>query len=334
MSKTKIVTFVLLIAMLVVAAVPARSALAASGSATIGSGTITGIAIETDPVTLTSTVVVSLLDSDGLSQTVRVSLETAVTLALITPNALMVGQSVTIVDEADPLIITTGVIDALAFATTGTPPVTTVTVTLTDAGSVQHILTINLEHAITLGLVATNAALIGTAIVIDPIVIVESGTYGKIVTKLGTFFGSLGVDFATIQAYQTGGAGYGVITQALWMTYLLGGDAAMFDQIMAAKFSGDFSAIVLPDGSTATSWGSLRKAVLTSGKFNLGQIMSGKAAAITTATTTATTTTTSKGNGNGKSNDTVTTTGNGNSNGNGNGNSGGNGKGNGNGKKP
>lgn len=328
MTKTKIVTFLLLAAMLVVAAVPGRSALAASGSATIGSGTITGITIETDPVTLVSTVVVSLLDSDGMAQTVRVSLETAVSLTLILPNALMVGQSVTIVDEVDPTIITTGTINTLTFFTDPVTLITTMTVNLTDAGSVTKDVSISLEHAISLGLVATNEALIGTDIVIDPTVILESATFGKIVTKLGTFFGSLGVDFASIQAYKDAGTGYGVIAQALWMTYALGGDAATFDLIMAAKASGDFSGIVLPDGSAATSWGSLRKALITNGKFNLGQIMSGKADPLVTTTTTTTSTTNSNGNGKGKGSNSETTTGNGNSGGQGKGN------GNGNGKKP
>lgn len=331
MSKTKIVTFLLLIAMLVVAAVPASNALAATGSATIGSGTITAITIETDPVTLTSSVVVSLLDSDGLAQTVRVSLETAVTLALITPNSLMLLQPVTIVNEIDPTIIITGTINTLTFVTDPITLITTMTVNLTDVTTIPQDVSISLEYAITLGLVATNDALIGTAIVIDPTVILESGTYGLIVSKLGTFFGSLGVDFAAIQAYKDAGTGYGVITQALWMTYQLGGDAATFDQIMAAKISGDFSGIVLPEGQVVTSWGALRKVLITSGKFNLGQIMSGKADPLVTTTTT-TTTTTSKSNGNGKSNGNVTTTENSNSNGKS--NSGGGGKDNNNGKKP
>ena len=318
MKRIRIFSIFVLVAMLVVAAVPARNVLAASGTATLGSGTITGIKIVTDPVTHISTVVVSLVGSDGMGQSVRVSLETAVTLNLIVPDALMIGKPVTIVDKIDPTIITTGTINILTFATDPVTLVTSLTVNLTDATLVVKDISVDLETAIQLVLVAPNATLISTAITVDPTLILSSSTFGNIVTKLGNFFGSFGIDFATIQAYIDSGNGYGVVTQALWMTSLLGGNTATFDQIMAAKASGDFSSIVLPDGSSVKNWGSLRKAVITSGKYNLGQIMSGKATPPTTTTTTTTTTTkTTHGNGHGSSNSNTHSGGNGNSSGHG-----------------
>ena len=317
MKRIRIFSIFVLVAMLVVAAVPARNVLAASGTATLGSGTITGIKIVTDPVTHISTVVVSLVGSDGMGQSVRVSLETAVTLNLIVPDALMIGKPVTIVDKIDPTIITTGTINILTFATDPVTLVTSLTVNLTDATLVVMDISVDLETAIQLVLVAPNATLISTAITVDPTLILSSGTFGNIVTKLGNFFGSFGIDFATIQAYIDSGNGYGVVTQALWMTSLLGGNTATFDQIMAAKASGDFSSIVLPDGSSVKNWGSLRKAVITSGKYNLGQIMSGKATPPTTTTTTTTTTSNSHGNGQGSSNGNTHSGGNGNSSGHG-----------------
>lgn len=106
---------------------------------------------------------------------------------------------------------------------------------------------------------------------------VSKPTDQTVLNKLNTFFEPLGITETAIQDYHDGGAGYGVIAQALWMTALLGGDATLFDQLMAAKLSGDFSGIVLPDGTIVTNWGALRKDLLTGGKYNLGQIMSGKA---------------------------------------------------------
>jgi len=114
------------------------------------------------------------------------------------------------------------------------------------------------------------------------------------------------------------------------MAYLLGGDAATLDEILAAKASGDFSAIVLPDGSTAANWGQLRKAVLTDPKQNVGQIISGKAEPLPaptevaptdvpteTATEVTTTGSTQSVNGNGNANSNSTDkSNNGNANGN------------------
>lgn len=312
MSKIKVITIVLLIAML--AALPAGKALAASGSdTTIGTGTIVSIVIDTDPVTAISTVVVTLQDSGGIAQTVRLSLEDAISLGLVIPNELMVGEDVTIVDKTDATsIIASGVVNSLIFVTDPITGITTLTVNLTDASDVTSDFILDLETDVFNELVATNEDLINTEIVVDPTLIIDSSTFGKVISKLGAFFASnLGVDLATLQAYQAEGYGYGVITQASWMAYLLGGDADTLAQILAAKSSGDYSGIVLADESTATNWGQLRQAVLTDGKQNMGQIISGKTTlptltpepvAVETPTTTVTTTTTKTNNGNGNGN--------------------------------
>jgi hypothetical protein len=307
MSKIKVITIVLLIAMLV--ALPAGKALAASGSdTTIGTGSIVSIKIETDLSTLTSTVVVTLLDSAGLAQTMRVSLESAISLGLVIPNELMLAQDVSIVDKTDAtIIIASGVVNSLMFVTDPTTLVTTVSINLTTDPILltARDFIVDLDTAVFNEIVATNELLINTEIVVDPTLIIDSSTFGKVISKLGAFFASnLGVDFATLEAYQAEGYGYGVITQASWMAYLLGGDADTLAQILAAKSSGDYSGIVLADESTATNWGQLRQAVLTDGKQNMGQIISGKADPVTATTTitTTTTTTTKTNNDNGNSN--------------------------------
>ncbi|MFN2215945.1 MAG: hypothetical protein ACK2TS_03305, partial [Anaerolineales bacterium] len=139
----------------------------------------------------------------------------------------------------------------------------------------------DLEIAAQNSLIIVDETQIGNAVAFDPAIIEDSTEYGKVVSKVGSFFNAaLGTDYATLQAYQDDGFGYGEIVQASWMAYLLGGDASTLDEILAAKESGDFSSIVLPDGSTASNWGQLRKAVLTDPKQNVGQIISGKAEAL------------------------------------------------------
>lgn len=289
--KNKILSIALVLAML--AAVPVGMVHAANNSTTvIGTGTIVSIIIKTDAGV--STVHVGLVDSSGVGQEVTISLETAIAYNLIIPDPTMIGQEVTVTDMNTSTTVT-GIINTLTFVTNS--GVTTLTVNLTPNGGSPTDVVIDLETGIALKLIVPNIDMIGTDIVIDPNLILDSATFDKMVSKLGSFFtSSIGIDFATIQAYHDQGMGFGVIAQAAWMTFLLGGDATTFDMILAAKTSGDFSAIILPDGTVATNWGSLLKAVRTSGKQNLGQIISGHAG--NTATTTTTTTT----HGNGHSN--------------------------------
>jgi hypothetical protein len=187
-------------------------------------------------------------------------------------------------DEVQPI---TGTITAIEIQ--GDPAAATASVLLTlqgEDGTVQTV-TLTLEVALSLGLVTTlpdgsytvNESMIGTAITIDPSqVIVE--VEGKVPNAIAEFFASLfSTDASTIMAYHENGMGYGVIVQAGFMAYAMGGDGSTMDAILLAKQSGDFSTILLPDGSFAKNWGDLRKAVLTNGKSltNLGAIMSGHA---------------------------------------------------------
>jgi len=98
--------------------------------------------------------------------------------------------------------------------------------------------------------------------------------------SLAEFFTDLlGVDYDTIMEYHNEGAGFGTIAQALWMTNALEGDTDTFAAIIEAKMNNDFSAIVLPDGTTPKNWGQFRKAVMADrekSKENLGAIMSGR----------------------------------------------------------
>lgn len=290
MTRNKIFSFVLIFAMAAAlfAAIPASIAQAATG--TLGSGTILSISLVKNPKTSKATGLVTLLDEAGATQKISISLETAITMELVIPNAKMVGKDVVIKDPLNPkMVLTSGVVDSLVFVTDSLTKISSLKVTLTDASDVEQVVSLNLSKALSLDLISPNLEKFTTSIVIDPADILKSTTDVKGITTLETYFGTaLGVTGDELAAYKAAGFGYGEIAQACWMATQLSGDAALLDQILMAKQSGDFSGLVLPDGATANNWGQLRKAVLTDPHQNLGQIMSGHATplAITTPTET------------------------------------------------
>ena len=171
---------------------------------------------------------------------------------------------------------------------------TIVLVTLTDPLGTTQTERLSLDTAITLGLVTRSSD--GTIIVNDVIgqsnsidtssVLVDpcksSGGNEQFVGQAlsNIFCGSIGLDYNTVEGYHTNGFGYGEIAQACFMAQALGGDAALCGSILAAKKTGDFSSLVLPDGVTATNWGQLKKDVLSQevkSLTNLGAVMSGRA---------------------------------------------------------
>ena len=216
-----------------------------------------------------------------------------------------IGQTLTIPDVGDPPLPVTGIVNTLTLATDAVTKISTLTVNITDSLPVPPVtqdVVLDLAKALSLNLLIVDKAKIGTPVVIDPADILESTTFGKGINTLEKYFGTaLGVTAEQLAAFKADGFGYGVIAQACWMATQLKGDEALLEQILMAKQSGDFSTIVLPDGKTATNWGQLRKAVLTGGKQNFGQIMSGHATPIVTATPTETPTVlmSTQGNGHG-----------------------------------
>jgi hypothetical protein len=304
MNRNRFLSVLLAVAML--ASIPVMVS-AAPATSTPVNGTILSISPVTDPTTKVTTVIVDLLNGAGLAEKVSISLDTAVKMGLVVPaiNTLIIGTSVNLSSTLS------GVVNSLVLVTDPLTGITSQTVTLTDLSNVVHVVSLNLSDALSLGLITTtvDTTKIGTPIALDPTVVLASTTYNKTVTKLGTFFGTLGVTFDQLAAYQAAGFGYGVITQAAWMTAQLGGNAALLDQILVAKSTGNYSGLALPGGATVTNWGQLRKLVLTNPHQNLGSIMSGKAAPLVAPVTTSTTASNANGKGNNK--------GNGNGNGNG-----------------
>ena len=177
MKRIRMISIVLIVAML--AAFPIGSALAATGTTSVlGTGTIQSITLKTDPITSTTTVIVTLLGGTGGSQSITISLETAITMGLVIPNAAMItGTPVVITDPANPLVeLVNGTIDSLTFVTDPLTKVTSLTIDWTDLLLAPQVTTVDLETAVALDLVVVDPTKISTDIVIDPAEILESAS--------------------------------------------------------------------------------------------------------------------------------------------------------------
>jgi hypothetical protein len=238
MSSTKYLASILLVLAVLFMQVGNVAAAPQVQETTPITGTVQSITTETDASGVT-TVVVTLLDDQGATQTVRLSVETAVTLGLVT---------------LDP--------------TTKEPIV--------------------------------DQTKVGQTVEIDPTTVIpeEEEAVHPIAALLASFFG---VEASVVNGYHEDGFGFGVIAQAMWIAKGLNGDASTAGLVLEAKESGDYSAFVLPDGSTPTNWGQFKKAALGKDKKNLGIIVSGHAEEDVTDDGTAPQDN-GKGNGNDKDN--------------------------------
>lgn len=176
-----------------------------------------------------------------------------------------------------------GTVQGIVLETDVNTAVTTVKVTLADVNNVTQTVRIDLESAIALRLVINdengmpviNPNAIGMEIVVKPTSIISKDAKNQhpVGDALAAFFSDI-TDYDTIMAAHKTGVGFGVITQALWLTKKLNGDSDVFLAILKAKETGDYSAFVLKDGSIAKNWGQFRKAVLGGDKKNnLGAVM-------------------------------------------------------------
>ena len=259
-------------------------------------GTVQSVELETNPTSNNTAAVVTILDANGTSQTVRIDLQAAETLGLVTIDpstgaATVVPDAIGKVIEIDPSSVLED-----------------------DPGNENDNESTNddtseAQHPVGLG--------------------------------LSDFFSNvLGVDYESIMAIHEEGAGFGVIAQALWLTNNIDGDTATFEALVEARQSGDYSTIILADGSTPDNWGDVVKS-LKKGN-NLGSVMSGRAEhdedEVTPEAAGGTqgsgnvngnTGNNAGGNSQGNGSDNGNSNGRGNGNGNGQGNGGGNGQGNG-----
>ena len=192
--------------------------------------------------------------------------------------------------------VTTPITGIIVEVTTETDEngVTTVRVTLQDDMGATQTLRLSVESAAALGLVTvdpsthevTVVAAPGDPVEIDPTSVISEEGSGEeavhpIVAILGSFFG---IDPNVVNEYHEDGFGFGVIAQAMWISRNVNGDASVTGLILEAKKTGDFSNILLsdgtvltmPDGSVPSNWGQFKKALLEK-KNNLGVIVSGQA---------------------------------------------------------
>jgi len=109
MSRTKLLLSIFLTIVISMAQVGGVFAAPASQEATLISGTVQSITLESDPTTGVVTVIVDVMDSNGVLQTLRVSQESGVELGLVlldgdgnpAINELSLGETV----EIDPVTV-------------------------------------------------------------------------------------------------------------------------------------------------------------------------------------------------------------------------------------
>jgi hypothetical protein len=124
-----------------------------------------------------------------------------------------------------------------------------------------------------------NMVALGKQVEIDTTQLIEAGDEDQhpVGNALATFFSDIpGIEYETIMSAHEQGVGFGVIAQTLWMTTKLEGDAQVFEALITAKQTGDYSAFMMGDGSIPENWGQLQKAILEKGKNGLGMVMSNR----------------------------------------------------------
>jgi hypothetical protein len=173
----------------------------------------------------------------------------------------------------------TGLVQSITLETDTITGVTIVSVDVIDAEQSVQTIRLSQESAITLGLVVVNGdgkptindSALGKPVEIDTerIIPVQEENQHPVATALATFFSDInGMDYEMIMAAHEQGIGFGVIAQTLWLTTKLEGDAAIFETLIEAKQTGDFSDFILENGSSPENWGQLKKAILDQGKPN------------------------------------------------------------------
>src|SRR5215208_4491234 len=138
--------------------------------------------------------------------------------------------------------------------------VTTVLVTLLLEDQTTQTVRISTAYATELGLIdeATQQPVpvenVADGLTIDPTQVIPDEepteeSVHPIAWLLAEFFGE---DPAIIEGYHEDGFGFGVIAQSLWISKNVSGNASLADQILQAKQSGDYSNIMLSDGTALT----------------------------------------------------------------------------------
>ena len=170
----------------------------------------------------------------------------------------------------------TGTVQSITLETDPNTGITTVIVEVTGNDQAARTVRISQATARRIGLVAPdgdgnlviNESALGKPVEIDPAAVIPDQQPDRhpIGNALATFFSDI-VDYDTIMAAHNEGVGFGVIAEALWLTKQLDGDSEVFQALLNARETGDYSAFTI-DGVTPKNWGQLRKAVLDGKKID------------------------------------------------------------------
>lgn len=180
-----------------------------------------------------------------------------------------------------------GIVQSLTLETDSATGITTVTVNLVDENGALQSIRVSQKTAIALGLVVINEdgkagindLALGLRVEVNPkdVIPVEATSEHPVGSALATFFSDIaGIDYEMIMSAHEQGVGFGVIAQALWLTTKLKGNSDVFEALLYAKQTGDYTNFTLQsDGSTPKNWGQLRKAILDTGQAaGVGVVMS------------------------------------------------------------
>lgn len=183
----------------------------------------------------------------------------------------------------------TGIVQGAVVESNSASDIQTVLVTLLVHGETQSI-HVSVQTAADLGLISLDE---------NGIAVVDESVWGSDLTipsadilsnesvknekqhpvgsKIAEFFsGFVDVDYELVMSSRSNRFGFGVITQALWMTDNLGGDATLFETILDAKKSNDYTSVALPETAIPQNWGQFKKTILQEADDNTpGDVISG-----------------------------------------------------------
>lgn len=177
--------------------------------------------------------------------------------------------------ESDVL---TGTVKSISLETDSNTGITTVVVEMRAADQTKQTFRISQETAVTIGLVALdgdgnlviNKLALGKLIEIDPVTVIPDQQVDRnpVGDALATFFSDIpGMDYKTIMAVHEDDNSFGLIAQVLWLTKQLEGNSEVFQKLLVARETDDYSEFTF-DGVTPKSWGQLRKAILDGKKVD------------------------------------------------------------------
>lgn len=217
--------------------------------------------------------------------------KTKVLISLVVVTSLLVGQAGIVLaapalQEAAPI---TGTVQSITIETDPNTAITTVVIEVIGKNQVPQTVRVGQRAAEGLGLIVLNGdgspvinnSALGKQIKIELTVVIpeEQPDRHPVADALATFFfEDLSVENDTVygaimEAHNTG-VSFAAIAQALWLTQQIpegslpeiGNKLDVFEALLAAKESGDYSSFTFIDESGATitpkNWGQLRKAVL------------------------------------------------------------------------